>query len=95
MRAAGGAAEDELSHTVTGEVVSGEKNRRIVSRFGLNALQEDEAVLPAEPKEEGAAALKEILGVRGSKGKGDVCAMVAVEIRGGPSHPLRELREEA
>jgi hypothetical protein len=38
VRAAGGAAEDELTQAVAREVVSREKDRRIVSRFRLKAL---------------------------------------------------------
>src|SRR3990172_1557061 len=67
MRAAGGAAEDDLSQSVTGEVVSREKNRRIVSRFGLEDFLEKVAVIPAKPKEQTPGSSKCIFGVLRSK----------------------------
>jgi hypothetical protein len=94
MRAAGGAAEDELSRAVAGEVVSPEENRSIASRFGLEEFLEHVAAIPAKPKEETAGPLKGIPGVLGSKGEGHVSTVVAVEVREDTSQGLRKIRKQ-
>jgi hypothetical protein len=94
MRAAGGAAEDELSQAVTGEVVSPEENRSVVSRFRLEEFLESVAGIPAKPKEETAGPLKGVSPILGSKGKGHVGTVVAVEIRENTSQAPRRIRKQ-